>query len=68
MVERCLYFMLTCGPLPLMDDISCPTQSAVSAFSSDGPVEVEDRPIDYNFANPSLKPDLSDLEIILELA
>ena len=66
MVERCLYFVLTCGPYPLMDDNSFPTQSAVSAFSSDGLVDVVDYSVDSNFAYPSLKSDLSVLRFTLE--
>ena len=51
-----------------MDDSSFPTQSTVSAFSSDGPVDVADCPVDSNFAYPSLKSNLSDLESILDFA
>ena len=49
-----------------MDDTSFPTQSAVSAFSSDGPVDVADCPVDSNFAYPSLKSDISVLGFTLE--
>ena len=51
-----------------MDDSSFPTQSVVTAYLSDGMVEMEDYLIDFDFAYPSLKPDLSNLEFILEFA
>ena len=51
-----------------MDDSSLPTQSAVLALTSDGPVDVADCPVDSNFAYPSLKSDLPDLESILDFA
>ena len=51
-----------------MEDSSFPTQSVVSAHLSNGPVEVADCPVDSNFAYPSLKSNLSDLESILDFA
>ena len=51
-----------------MDDSSFPTQSVVSTHTLDGPVDVADCPIDFDFAYPSLKSDLSNLEFILEFA
>ena len=49
-----------------MDDTSFPTQSIVSAFSSDGLVDVADCLVDSNFAYPCLKSDLSILGFTLE--
>jgi len=51
-----------------MDDSSFPTQSVVSTHTLDGPVDVADCPIDFDFAYPSLKSDLSNLEFALEFA
>ena len=51
-----------------MDDSSFPTQSVVTAYLSDGLVEMADCLVDFDFTYPSLKPDLFDLEFILEFA
>jgi len=40
-----LYFMLTCGPCPIVDNSSLSTYPTVSAFLSDGSVTLADYPV-----------------------
>lgn len=44
-MEKYPQHMLTCGPYHIMENSSLPTQSVVSVFLSDSPVELADGPV-----------------------
>jgi len=67
-VGKYLPLVQTCGPCPIVNDNSLTTQSVVFACLSDGPIQVTNRPVLFEFAYPGSGTWSRDSWIHLKLA